>query len=167
VRFVVASTVFSVVLSLGVSVWLAGPCRVLVDDGRVDLYAGVCLNPLVRQTDGVEEPKGVTLVEHFILEASDGGVLLWELAAGWAGSGDKGRCVGAVPVLLEALVSLSRWGAVVVRGVRGFPLDREETEPIGADQLPDVIGDVEKWLSGGEDTSMVTVSLTDTGARWL
>jgi hypothetical protein len=121
----------------------------------------------VSENEFVTDLVGLTPAEHFVLEESDGDVLLWELLAAWTNNGDQDQPVEAVPLLADALVNLARHGLIEVHVVPAWPLNQDEGVAVSGDRLARAVGDVNNWLWRDDFTSVIVVSLTDVGVPWL
>lgn len=110
---------------------------------------------------------GLTPAEHFVLEESDGDVLLWELSAAWTNNGDQDQRIEAVPLLADALVNLARHGLIEVHAFPTWPLNQDEGVAVSGDGLARAVSEVNNWLRHDEFTSVIVVSLTDVGGSWL
>ncbi|MEU5858930.1 hypothetical protein ABZ799_26740 [Nocardiopsis dassonvillei] len=114
-----------------------------------------------------EVVEGVTPVEAFVLEESDGACQLWELAAAWTDHGSEDERRAAVPLLREAVVNLSRRAFVDVHELVQLPGGHDTAEAISSQRVAATISDVRRWLRSEEATSLVTVTLTDAGVPYL
>ncbi|MFC0556261.1 hypothetical protein ACFFHJ_35695 [Planotetraspora thailandica] len=115
----------------------------------------------------MDEPEGLTFTEAFVLEETDGGAPLWEIAAAWTGDEDRERHVGAVPVLAETLTALARYGLVVVHAFPAWPVVEDEAVEISGDQLARAVAEVRNWLWPEAQAGPIIATITDAGGVWL
>ncbi|GHJ47853.1 hypothetical protein Cs7R123_51950 [Catellatospora sp. TT07R-123] len=99
---------------------------------------------------------GVTLVEHFVLEWSDGGTHLAGLVTEWVRDGEP-DLPHAISLLADAVASLGRRGLIEVYA----------DGPVPTDQIGPLVADPSRWSPDAPADHAVAVSLTEAGAAFL
>jgi hypothetical protein len=115
----------------------------------------------------VSAGEGIDPIEYFVLHESDGDALLWELAAGWTDNGTPEQRMEAAPLLRDAVTSLGARGFVEVRDFPSWPPDPAQAVLVTGAELDGALAGLQNWLWLEERTSLLTVSLTDTGIPYL
>lgn len=111
--------------------------------------------------DGLDE------AEVFVLAEIEPEALLFELPALWTDNGTDAQRAAAVPVLRDAVVSLARQGLIEVHDFPAWPTMPDQAIPVPAEALPAALADVQVWLWHGQDSRLLTTSITESGMAWL
>jgi hypothetical protein len=109
----------------------------------------------------------LTALEVFVLGEVEPEVMLWEIPATRTNNGSEEQRVAVVPALRDAVVSLAERGMIEVYDFPAWPPIPQKAIPVTTATLRCVLDPVDGWLWRGDDTSMLTVAITDTGVTWL
>ena len=113
------------------------------------------------------DPGELTPVEVFVLCEVEPEAMLWEIPATRTDNGTDQQRAAAVPPLRDAVVSLAERGLIEVNDFPAWPTLRHEAIPVTTTTLRSVLTPVHVWLWHGDDTSLLTVTITQAGITWL